>query len=53
MAFLFIFGTGAVKGFAITLSIGLTANLFTAVFVSKCLFEWVLQRNPRLKELSI
>ena len=52
-AFLFIFGTGAVKGFAITLSIGLTANLFTAVFVSKCLFEWVLQRNPRLKELSI
>ena len=52
-AFLFLFGTGPVKGFAVTLTIGLTANVFTAVFVSKSLFELVLHRNPRLQELSI
>ena len=52
-AFLFIFGTTAVKGFAITLTIGLTANVFTAVFVSKTIFEFALDRNPRLRELSI
>ncbi len=52
-AFLFIFGSGPVKGFAITLVIGLTANLFTAVFVSKSLFELSIHRNPRMTELSI
>jgi len=52
-AFLFLFGSGPVKGFAITLTIGLTANLFTAVFVSKSLFELSLHRNPRMRELSI
>ncbi len=52
-AFLFIFGTGPVKGFAITLTIGLTANLFTAVFVSKSIFEFQVARNPRLASLSI
>ncbi len=52
-AFLFIFGTGPVKGFAITLTIGLTANLFTAVFVSKSIFEFNLARNPRMARLSI
>ena len=52
-AFLFIFGTGPVKGFAITLTIGLTANLFTAVFVSKAIFEFHVARNPRLASLSI
>jgi preprotein translocase subunit SecD len=52
-AFLFIFGTGPVKGFAVTLTIGLAANLFTAVFVSKSLFDLGLARNPRLAKLSI
>jgi preprotein translocase subunit SecD len=38
--FLFLFGTPAVKGFAITLVIGLLTNVFTSVFVSKTLFDW-------------
>ncbi|MBC7927957.1 MAG: protein translocase subunit SecD [Bryobacteraceae bacterium] len=48
--FLFLFGTGAVKGFAVTLVIGLLANVFTAVFVSKFIFDWELSgsRQPRL-----
>ncbi|MBL8211274.1 MAG: protein translocase subunit SecD [Bryobacterales bacterium] len=52
-AFLFIFGTGPVRGFAVTLVIGLVANLFTAVFVSRAIFDWRLWRNPQIKELSI
>ena len=52
-AFLFIFGSGPVKGFAITLTIGLVANLFTAVFVSKSIFDFDLARNPRMVTLSI
>jgi len=52
-AFLFIFGTGPVKGFAVTLIIGLVANIFTAIFVSKTLFEWKLARSRRLVALSI
>ena len=40
-AILFIFGTGPVKGFATTLTFGLLANLFTAVFVSRTIFDWV------------
>jgi len=48
--FLFLFGTGPVKGFAVTLVIGLLANVFTAVFVSKFIFDWELSgsRQPRL-----
>ena len=38
--FLFLFGTGPVRGFAVTLVIGLVANLFTAVFVSRTIFDW-------------
>jgi preprotein translocase subunit SecD len=45
-AFLFQFGTGPIRGFATTLTIGLLANLFTSIFVSKTLFEMVLQRQP-------
>ncbi len=41
-AFLFQFGTGPIKGFAVTLVIGLVANVFASYFVSKFLFEWVL-----------
>jgi preprotein translocase subunit SecD len=44
-AFLFQFGTGPIRGFATTLAIGLLANVFTAVFVSRTLFEIVLTRR--------
>ena len=43
--FLFLFGTGPVRGFAVTLVIGLVSNLFTAVFVSRTLFEYALTRK--------
>jgi preprotein translocase subunit SecD len=52
-AILFIFGTGPVKGFATTLTFGLLANLFTAVFVSRVIFDWVLSRKQRGEVLSI
>ena len=52
-AILFIFGTGPVKGFATTLVFGLAANLFTAVFVSRTIFDWVLSRKQRGDALSI
>ncbi len=52
-AFLFMFGTGPVKGFAVTLVIGLLANLFTAVFVSRTMFDWSLGRQRQVTELSI
>ena len=51
--FLFLFGTGPVKGFAVTLSIGLMANLFTAVFVSRVMFDYILSRKARGVALSI
>lgn len=45
---LFIFGTGPIKGFAVTLSIGVIINLFTAVFGSKAIFDWIVQKyKPR------
>ncbi|HVL67259.1 MAG TPA: protein translocase subunit SecD [Vicinamibacterales bacterium] len=44
-AFLFQFGTGPIRGFATTLSIGLITNLFTSIFVSKTLFEMALARR--------
>ena len=50
---LFIFGTGPVRGFAVTLCFGLAANLFTAVFVSRVIFDWVLTRHQRGEALSI
>jgi preprotein translocase subunit SecD len=52
-AFLFQFGTGPVKGFAITLIVGIIASLVTAVFVTKTFFlVWLHQRSVT-KELSI
>jgi preprotein translocase subunit SecD len=42
-----------VKGFAVTLSFGLFANLFTSVFVSRVIFDWVLSRHQRGEALSI
>jgi preprotein translocase subunit SecD len=50
---LFMFGTGPVKGFAVTLTFGLLANLFTAVFVSRMIFDWLLSRHQRGEALSI
>ncbi|MCU1295075.1 MAG: Protein-export rane protein SecD [Bryobacterales bacterium] len=52
-AILFLFGSGPVKGFAVTLVIGLIANVFTAVFVSKFIFDWELSRPKPVTELSI
>ncbi len=52
-AFLFQFGTGAIRGFAITLVIGLISNLFTSIFVSKTVFELVLDRRHQVATLSI
>jgi preprotein translocase subunit SecD len=51
--FLGLFGTGPVRGFAITLVIGLLANLFTSVYVSRVIFDWHLAEMPREAELSI
>jgi preprotein translocase subunit SecD len=51
--FLFLFGTSAIKGFAVTLVIGLVSNMFTAVFVSRTLFEIVLSRKERAETISI
>jgi preprotein translocase subunit SecD len=50
-AFLFMFGTPAIRGFAVTLVIGLVANVFTSVFVSRAMFQFALGRqgfNPKL-----
>jgi preprotein translocase subunit SecD len=51
--FLFLFGTGPIRGFAITLTIGLIANVFTAIYVSKTIFEYHLGKMDRQAELSI
>jgi len=51
--FLFMFGTGPVRGFAITLVIGLLSNIFTAIYVSRTIFGWHLGRMPRQAELRI
>jgi preprotein translocase subunit SecD len=52
-AILFLFGTGPVKGFAVTLTFGLLANLFTAVFVSRTIFDSILNRHKVGEALSI
>jgi preprotein translocase subunit SecD len=52
-AFLFLFGEGPVRGFAVTLVIGLIANVFTAVFISKTIFGYELAGHRGLQELSI
>jgi preprotein translocase subunit SecD len=51
-AFLFQFGTGPIRGFATTLTIGLLSNVFTAVFVSRAMFELMLSRR-QVAKLSI
>jgi preprotein translocase subunit SecD len=52
-AFLFLFGEGPVRGFAVTLTIGLFANMFTAVFVSRTIFNWELSGRRGTEALSI
>jgi preprotein translocase subunit SecD len=52
-AFLFQFGTGPIRGFATTLTIGLLSNVFTAVFVSRTVFELVLSRRRQVQTISI
>ena len=52
-AFLFQFGTGPIRGFAVTLFVGLMSNLFTSTFVSKTLFELALARRHQVATLSI
>ena len=52
-AILFWFGTGPIRGFAVTLTIGLLANLFTSVFVSRVIFDYVLTRREKGAVLSI
>jgi preprotein translocase subunit SecD len=51
--FLFQFGTGPIRGFATTLTLGLLANLFTSIFVSKALFEYELSKRHNPSTLSI
>lgn len=50
---LFQFGTGPIKGFAVTLSIGIAASMFTSIVVGKALFELVYLRKQRLETISI
>ena len=51
-AFLIMFGTGPIKGFAVTTIIGLLASLFTAVFVTRVIFDYITT-NFNIKKLSI
>jgi protein-export membrane protein SecD/preprotein translocase SecF subunit len=51
--FLFQFGTGPVKGFAVTLIVGILASLFTAVFVVRTYYMWWLKRNPEATTVSV
>ena len=49
---LYFFGTGPIRGFAVTLSIGILASMFTAIVVTRAIFDGVVTRKPR-KKLSI
>jgi preprotein translocase subunit SecD len=51
--FLFLFGTGPLRGFAVTLVLGLLINLFSAVYVSRTIFMWEISRKRKMETLSI
>ena len=52
--FLYAFGAGPIRGFAVTLVLGLLVNLFSAVYVSRTIFMWLLSRKGRrVESLSI
>lgn len=46
---LFFFGTGPIKGFATTLLIGVLCSLFAAIFISRLIIEWMLQRKQKIE----
>jgi len=50
---LFVFGTGPVKGFAVALTVGVVASLFTSIYITRWIYDWVLERNPGAKTLSL
>lgn len=50
---LYLYGSGPIRGFAVTLVLGLLINLFSAVFVSRTIFMWLLERKPKMESLSI
>lgn len=50
---LYLFGSGNIRGFAVTLILALLINLFTAVYVSRTIYMWIMARNPNIKSLSI
>jgi len=52
-AILYLYGSGPIRGFAVTLILALLINLFTSVFVSRTIFMWLLERNPEMKQISI
>jgi preprotein translocase subunit SecD len=51
--FLFQFGTGPIRGFAVTLIIGISASMFTAIFVSRLIFDLVFSKRKKVEKLSI
>ncbi|MDA8016410.1 MAG: protein translocase subunit SecD [Thermoanaerobaculia bacterium] len=51
--FLFMFGTGPIRGFAVTLSVGIIASVFTAVFISRFIFDLLYARKQRVDKISI
>jgi len=52
--FLYVFGAGPIRGFAVTLVLGLLVNLFSAVYVSRTIFMWLLtHKGKRVESLSI
>lgn len=50
---LYQFGTGPIRGFAVTLTLGIIASMFTAIFVSRTIFEWWLANKKEVKSLNI
>jgi preprotein translocase subunit SecD len=52
-AILYMYGSGPIRGFAVTLVLGLLINLFSAVFVSRTIFMWLLHRKTNMETLSI
>ncbi len=52
-AILYMYGSGPIRGFAVTLVLGLLINLFSAVFVSRTIFMWLLERKTKMETLSI
>jgi preprotein translocase subunit SecD len=51
--FLFQFGTGPVKGYAVTLIIGIAASMFTAVFISRLIFDLTVTKKKKREKMSI